>query len=481
MTFKKKIVDSSKWAILNQLVTQGIRIAVSVYMMRLLTPSSFGVFVKVLSIVGISEMLVGLRMGGGIVQSKHVTKQQLSTIFWLTLMGAVLLALTFFLSGNLIASFYDDTRLVLLTQAASVFVVFLGIGYVPRSILTKKLDYRSIFIVNLAGVTLSSGIGIWMALNGYDYWSLLGLWGSFNLIISVFYLLKSRFVPTLSLRSDGIHSLWKFSRKIALNDSLNYIARNFDNIVIGRVLGAQTLGLYSRAYNIMLFPLQNFVNILNGVLFPSFSLIQDDLVRIKEIFYKAIQSISFITLPFMLFAWLYAPELVLTVLGQEWQEIVGILRILLILGVLQIHSSFSTSIFLAMGRSDLPLKVSYIAKPILIVVILLTVNQGVTAVAIGVTVVSGASSLLQLILASNLINLSVKKLLAGLSVVWMINILVVIPFVLVSVYNPEMHLDLAFLLLALTLILVFNYLIFEFVKPDFYLELRSLIFKRKED
>ena len=414
-SFKNQVISSSKWAVLNQLVTQGIRIIVSIYLMRLLAPESFGVFMQVLSIIGISEILVGLRMGGGIVQAKEVNQNQLSTIYWMNFTVSLILTTVFFLSGDLIANFYHDHRLVALVQTASFVVIFIGIGYVPRSILTKKLDFRSIFISNLVGVSVSSSIGVWMALSGYDYWSLLWLWASYHIIISSMYWYQSKFIPQIVWNTNSIKKLWYFSRKIALNDILNYSARNIDNIIIGRVLGAASLGIYSRAYNIMLLPLQNFANIINGVLFPSFSLIQDEKERISAIFYKAVSSISFLTLPFMLFLWLFADDIVLQVLGNEWLGLPEILRILIILGIIQIHTSFAASIFLATGRSDIPLNVSYVSKPILITVILITVNYGISVVAIGITIIAGISSIVQLILAVRVVKLHLFTLFIGLS------------------------------------------------------------------
>jgi O-antigen/teichoic acid export membrane protein len=442
--------------------------------MRILEPDSFGIFMKVLAIVGINEILVGLRLGGGVVQQKKVTDDELSTIFWINVLWSFLLGLIFYSTAGVVANFYNDVRVAELMQWSGLVVIIIGIGYVPNSILTKALDFKKIFVANLVAVLFSSSLGIYLAKIGFDYWSLFFLWSSYSVTLSILYLFLSRFKPSTTLNPRSISNIWKFSKKLLVNDLLNYSARNIDNIIVGRVIGDAALGVYSRAYNIMLIPIHNFVNVLNGVLFPSFSLIQDDTKRIKEIFGRAVPSILLITLPFILYVWVFSPELILAVFGSKWQDLEPILRVFLVLGMIQIQTILAGSIFMSQGRSDLPLKVSYISKPILILAMIFLVNSGILKLAMGVAMIGGFFSIVQLLIALRLINYNALSFIVDNASVWLVNLLIASVLALSKKWIGD-PIGILYLAFALAVTIFSNLLYFELKKPAFYLDLKMII------
>lgn len=474
-SFKEQVISSSKWAMISQFVTQVIRLAVSIYLMRLLAPESFGIFMKVLSVIGISEILIGLRLGGGIVQAKNPTKEQISTVFWFSIACSTLLALIFYFSAELIAAFYSDTRLISITKLSSIIVIFMGVGYVPRSLLTKKLQFRELFFANLIGIVISSVVGVWLALHNYDYWSLVWQWGSFNLCVSFLYYLYSRYNPILHFKLSEIKMMWKFSNKIALNDSLNYSVRNIDNILVGNILGSASLGLYSRAYGIMLLPLQNFINIINGVLFPSLAQIQNDPQQLRKVFIRALQISSAIVTPILLYSLFFEQEIISFFVGTKWNGMLFILKVFLILGLIQSHTILSKSVFYSSGNSAFPLKLSFISKPILIAAIVITTPMGLDILAISITVVSGFFSLIQLFVAFKTSQIPWLRFFSEFRILFIIHVITLVILISLKALLVALKTDLYILSISSSVLFLCLIIIYELLKPQYYKDLKEAI------
>jgi len=458
---------------LNQVVTQTIRIGTSIYLMRLLSPESFGVFMKVLAVVGVSEILIGFRLGGGIVQATKTDNKQISTIFAVTFTGALILALLFILFAEPLSAFYGDYRLAPIMRMCSVAVLFLGLGYVPFSLLTKKLEFKKIFIANSIGIIISSSTGIWMALRGFDYWSLVWQWLLFNSITSVIFFGSTVKHLSFNLPLSGIQGIWAFSKKLLYDDLLNYGVKNIDNIMVGKFLGSAELGYYSRAYNLMLIPIQNFINVIRGILFPAFSRIQDEKERIKNIFMGASQAVSFIMLPFFLFALIYTPDLVVHVLGTHWLPIVPILRIFLVMAMIQSHTALISSVYLSLGKSSLMFRFGFISRPLLLVAIVIAIQFGLMPLVVTVTIINSVISLAFIIIGLTLINSKLVDLLSRLKSIVFVNIaiygsLLLYSFIFAGGITPLWQL-VTLLVGSLFLYILF----FERTKPAFYLELKS--------
>lgn len=479
--FKKQVLTSTKWAVLNQIVTQVIRLGVSIYMMRLLEPENFGVFIKALAIVGVSETIIGFRLGGGIIQASNIQSDQLSLINKITIIGAALLAIIIFISAETIADFYQDARIVDILRVCCIAILFLGIGYVPFNLLNKNLNFKNIFIANAIGISLSSIVGVWMALHDYGYWSLVWHWSIFSIATSILYLFLSK--PNFYfVKSNGnLKNIWSFSSKILFDDILNYGTKNADNILVGKFLGSTELGYYSRAYNLMLLPIQNFINIIRGILFPAFSKIKGEKERLKNIFFQATQATSFFLLPLFLFSIIFTNEVIFYILGEKWLPINFILRIFLVLSIIQTHTGLISSVYLSQGRSDLMLKFGYITRPLLLVVIILSVNFGINTLVIAVVVANILISIVFLGIGLSLLDTSILTLVKKLKPVFFINTIIYGSlFVVQSNFQEQKIVSLQVVLIAFFTSIIIYFTYFEITRFPFYKEIRTQILKLKK-
>ncbi|PKN26923.1 MAG: hypothetical protein CVU64_16895, partial [Deltaproteobacteria bacterium HGW-Deltaproteobacteria-21] len=168
----------------------------------------------------------------------------------------------------------------------------------------------------------------------------------------------SRWRPRLLFSKRAVADLMGFGLNMTGFQIVNYFARNVDQLLIGRFLGAQSLGYYAMAYKLMLFPVQNISWVITRVMFPAFSKIQKDLPRVAENYAKMVRYVSLTTFPMMLLFFTVVPDLIHLVWGVEWEETIPIVRVLCFCGMVQSVVTVGGSVYLSQGRADLQLRMS---------------------------------------------------------------------------------------------------------------------------
>src|SRR5262249_39079569 len=109
--------------------------------------------------------------------------------------------------------------------------------------------------------------------------------------------LVARWVPGRPRRQSGLRSLMRFGGTMTLNGLVVYIASNFDKVLLGRFWGAEAIGLYGRAYQLIRIPTDNLNGAIGEVAFAALSRIQNDNDRLKRYFLKGYSLVLAVTLP----------------------------------------------------------------------------------------------------------------------------------------------------------------------------------------
>ncbi|HGE70256.1 TPA: hypothetical protein ENX78_05430 [Candidatus Poribacteria bacterium] len=137
---------------------------------------------------------------------------------------------------------------------------------------------------------------------------------------------------------------------------VNYFARHLDNLLIGRFLGSSELGVYSLAYRIMLFPLQNVSGVIGRVMFPALSVVQEDKAKVRDVYIRSTRLIAFVTFPISVVLLVLAPQFVRIVFGEKWERVIFIIQILSAVGLIQSIATTVGWIYQSQGRTDIMFK-----------------------------------------------------------------------------------------------------------------------------
>ncbi len=382
--FKSKTVVGVGWNFINQIGNQGVNFFFSIFLARILGPEDYGLIAMVTVFTGFISVFIDFGFGAAAVQIDHVSEKDWSTIFISNfIIGAVTVILLFF-TAPIIGKFYQKTELIQITRIIGLGFLISSLSIVLQNKLIKEINFKSISIVSIISSMSSGIIGTILAYNNFGVYSLVGQRISNYLFNFLGLWFANKFwIPRFSFSMSFIKNIFNFSFYIFLSGLLNYSTRNMDNFVIGKSLGDKSLGEYNRAYSFLMFPVNVISRVINSVLFPTFSVIKNDLGRISRSFKTISLITTSITIPIMAIFYICADEIVLIVFGEKWIEISPLLEAFTILGVYQSILSLNGPLYIALAHNKLDFKLGLFTEFIFIVSILVGITWGIKGVIIG--------------------------------------------------------------------------------------------------
>jgi O-antigen/teichoic acid export membrane protein len=237
--------------------------------------------------------------------------------------------------------------------------------------------------VDLVSLTISSVVGVVMALLGWRYWALVGMMLVAPLVSTASVWLANPWIPGLPRRRCGVLPMLHFGWMATCNNLVVFLAWNSDNILLGRFWGAGALGLYGRAYNLATLPVQQLNSATSGVAFSALSRIQDDSDRLAKSFLRGYSLLLSLSIPISICCALFAEEIVLVLLGSKWIEVAPIFRLLAPTGLVFALANPLSWLVMSTGRVRRALSMTAATTPLVIAGIVLGLSHGPQGVALG--------------------------------------------------------------------------------------------------
>ena len=380
-SLKQKTISGIGWSAVGGFFLQVMQFVILVVLARLLSPEDFGLLGMILVFTGIAQLFSELGFGAALVQKTELEERHLSSVFWLNLAVGLILTILVYMSAPWVASFYNEPRLIFLVRAISISFVIGGFGVVQKAMMTRKMQFKLLAIIQIISVFIAGIITVLMAFSGYGVWSLVVQLISVSFLGVLFLWLLGGWRPKFIFQPAALKDMMSFSANLLGAQLLNYGVRNFDYLLIGRYVGSSGLGVYSLAYKFMLLPINQVSKIIGRVMFPALSQIKDDNQRIKRVYLRANRVIGLLTIPLMFGMIVVARPLVLTIVGPNWEAVIPVLQILCLVGIKQPVGSTTGWLYQVKGRTDLMLRWNFISMVITIAAFIIGIRWGVIGVA----------------------------------------------------------------------------------------------------
>ena len=369
------------------LTGQLIRIAVQltgiVILGRLLAPSDYGLVASVMAIIGVGEVLRNFGLSSAAIQARELSRNQKDNLFWVnSTIGLGISAIAFLCSGP-IAELYGDDRLKALTQVLAVTFLLNGIATQFRADLNRNFRFLALAGTEIGAQIGGLVVGIVLALNGFGYWSLAGQQISAGVLMIVLLIPVTGWFPRWFHRHTKLMHFVAFGSNLAGTQLLGYASRNADSVVIGATLGAGPLGLYNRAFQLLLLPLNQINAPSTRVALPVLSRLQDDRERYARFILLGQTIMLHLVTLVLAFACAQATPIISIALGSRWLDSAPIFQILSIAGFFEAAAYASYWVFLSKGITRQNLYFSLSTRPLLIALVLLGSLWGVHGVAAG--------------------------------------------------------------------------------------------------
>jgi O-antigen/teichoic acid export membrane protein len=329
-----RTITGGQWRMASLVVQGVLHLVIGVVLARLLPPADFGLAAFSLIVIGLAAMVADVGVGAAVVQRQTVTVRHLRVAFTLSLLTGLFITGVLVGIAPLVALLAKDGAVAPVLRVQSIVFIATGVGTVGRAQLQRRLDFRRLFVVDLASYLLGYAfIAIGGALLGWGVWSL--VLGSIvqSGLASVLFVLLARAPIRPFLAKREVRELLGFGVGVTVNGVINYVGRNGDNFLVGRFLGTTALGLYARAFNFMMLPINYFSSVIPTVLIPAFAEIQTDKSRVGRGYLMGVQTAALVTAPVMAWVIVSAPHLILGLYGARWVGAIVPLQILAAGGV----------------------------------------------------------------------------------------------------------------------------------------------------
>ena len=325
----KRAVTAAQWRIASMAFQIVLAFPAGVLLARLLLPADFGIAGLCVIVVGFVTLAADLGVGSAIIQRRDLTDRHLRATFTGTFLLGVCISGTIALAAPLIGQFVRTPELIGPLRLQAMVFLTTGCDTVARSVLQRRLDFRKLYMIDVTSYAVGGLlVSIVCALAGLGVWSLVlgalcqGLVSAAMSVTAA----KLSFKPLLARRELG--ELLSFGVGVSANNVVNYVGRNGDNFVVGRLLGPTVLGYYSRAFNLMMMPLNYVTSAFSAILVPAFAEIQHERARIGRGFIMTVQLAAIVVLPVAAGMIVAAPHLIVGLYGERWAGAIRPLQVL---------------------------------------------------------------------------------------------------------------------------------------------------------
>jgi O-antigen/teichoic acid export membrane protein len=373
-------VSNARWIAAAQAAKVALQFVSVAVLARLLTPNDYGLIAMVFAVGNLVALLRDMGTAAAIVQDPQLTEETKNAVFWINVALGVVLCIALIASSGLIANaFRSDAVMPLLWALAPSFPIS-SVGAVPRALLERRSAFAIIARIEISSALLGlivTATSAWLGAGAMSF-----IYGSLAMasFSSLAFWRSSQWMPSKVGRSDRLGKLLTFSGNLSAFNFINYFARNADSFVIGRYLGAAALGIYSNAYKVMLFPLQNMTYVANRALYPVMCR-QESIAEMRTLYLKSVSVIVIITAPMMAGIFVLREPFIDTFLGAKWHEAASVLQWLAPVGFVQSIVSTTGTVSMVRGRTDVLLRIGILASVLQVSAFFIGVKWGIMGVA----------------------------------------------------------------------------------------------------
>ncbi|NQX89711.1 MAG: lipopolysaccharide biosynthesis protein [Halioglobus sp.] len=330
MDIRSKVISALRWSATSRLIGQVLSWAITVYVIRLLSPADYGLMAMAMVVVSFLILLNTLGLDAVLVQDSALDESSRRQVFGVVIVANVVCFIVVCFGAEFVASLYDEPQLVPVLRVLSLQFLLLIFETLPQADLERNMDFAQRSIVDLLTLVLGSVTTLLMALAGLGVWAL--VWGTLITnaarMVGLNLICRSLLWPRFSLRGMARHL--SFGGFVSVDRGLWYLFSESDKFVGGKLLGNQLLGYYAVASQLASLPINKISGLLNAVALPAFSRAhaQAGTAAVRAYLLKSTHLLSIAAFPVFFGISCIAEPLIAVFLGQKWLPAAPVLQVL---------------------------------------------------------------------------------------------------------------------------------------------------------
>ena len=405
-TLKKRTVTALFWSFLDKFGQKVVFLISSVFLMRLLDISAYGIMGSLLIFVAFSSLLIDSGFGRALLNRKEISALEYSTVFYFNLGISLFLYIALFFSAPMIAQLFKEPLLIPVSRVLFLSLIFNGFSLIQMIIFIKASDFKTQTKANTSALVISTAIALIMAWKGYGVWSLVAQNVIYAFFRSLFLWLYSSWRPERLFSLAKLKTFFAFSNKLLASGTIGAIFNNIYPSIIAMFYPMQQVGFYTQAYKYQDTPFAVLSDTFRSVSMLVLSEINDQRERLRRVLAKLMKSMSFLSFPIAFILILIAEPLFVTLFGEKWLPSVPYFQILCLGGAVSPFTFILNELFIAKERADFFLSVEIVKRIILVALIIGFFKQGITGLAVSWVVYMYITLIISLFLSKKLVDYS---------------------------------------------------------------------------
>lgn len=348
---KKKASSAITWDLAGMLIQRGFGFVISIILARLLLPEEFGVVGMAMVFIAITQVFIDVGLSSSLIQSKDATPLTYSSVFYLNVALGVAAFLLFFLLAPFIGNFYDNPEITSLLRWLSVSLLFNSFNLVQSAVLQKNLNFKKLTLRRTIAAAAGGTAGIIAAIYNFGAYSLViqtlvaGLFGTV-LLWSV-----AGWKPDFKFSMAEVKKVSGFSTYVFLDHAVSRVFQRIDILILGKLFSPAILGYYSRAETMRDQVGHYSAASIKKAFFPILSSLQENDERFKDVYFKLLSVICFISFGITGVLFFLGHEIITILYGNRWAPCAEMFQILILAGVNRPINSISIVSLLSKGKA----------------------------------------------------------------------------------------------------------------------------------
>ena len=335
-------VNGVKWTMTATIVNSVLQVGYTGVMARLLSPAAFGLVALAGVILRFGVYFAKMGMERAIIQKPDLTERDVRAAFTSSALLGAFFAGLLVAGAPLAAGIVQQPEVVPVVRALALGIFFSGVNGTAMSLLHRAMRFRALAAFEMASFLISYlGLGLVLAWQGFGVWALVAATLGQGLIMTVLAYGAVRHTLRPLFSWEAYRPLLAYGSRMSAISFVEFVTQSLDTLLIGRLLGPAALGIYTRGGLLIGLPVYLLSSNIAKVVFPSFSQVQANRARLREVYLSSITLVAMLVTPVCAGAAVAAPEIVRVMLGEKWLAAVPILQVISITYVLSAVTMFA--------------------------------------------------------------------------------------------------------------------------------------------
>jgi PST family polysaccharide transporter len=378
------------WSSAGYVAQYAVTFAFTVVTARLLDPSVFGLMGLAVVVLAVGTLLADSGTQSALVHRQHDLDRAINTALISTPLAGLGATFIGCAVAPILALFYGDHRLVLITIVLSGVLLVRSFGLVPDAILQRRLQFKwRRAVVDPLGALVGGLTATVMALMGFGVWALVAQWYASTATLVLGSWVLARYKP--DLRQADVRTwreLSSYGRSILGAHTIQLAYGYIDTVAIGRNLPVSAVGWYGAANRLAVLPVTGITHVAGAALFPTFSRIQDDRDRLCDRFLESLRYISLLTIPVCVAFASVSTVFMTTIFGTDWRPSGPVVAVLMLWAIPYSLSEVAMEAFKGVGKPGVVMwlaAVKFVVFAVWVAAVWVTDHIGMELVAAGLS------------------------------------------------------------------------------------------------